>query len=414
MVLDFKRRTCLGGAKRIWEEAQEKGFSVDENIIVCVDCFEDYAIKEFIKNNDTGLPCIYCGTNHKGTCSLEDVLEHIMYCIKTEWGHPANEGLAYETREGGWQGTVFDSWEMLESVGLEINNDKLHDIILSSLLDNEWCERNPYSLSEDKTLFYGWRDFSRFVTTEARYVFLNTTPSTYDEHQHDEMHPVQILEALSKITKELDLIRLIKKTHEIFRVRIVDRHIVLSLAADLGSPPFKYTTVPNRMSPAGISMFYGALDSKTTILETYDPSISSGKKAIVATFYPTRDLTVLDLSKSLYVPSIFESDAHTIRPWIKFIIEFMRDFTKPISRDDRSHVEYVPTQVVTEYFRHIFRTDHNLKLDGIIYPSSKSNGGSAVVLFANSEQCVDKALSYTDEAILFLDNVDEKILKNEI
>jgi hypothetical protein len=397
----------LGGAKRMWEEAQERGFSVDENIIVCENCFEDYAIKEFIKNNDTGQLCNYCGTNKVGSCSLEIVLEHIMYCIHTEWGHPANEGLPYETREGGWQGAVYDSWEMFDSIGLDINSDKLQDDIMSSLMDNEWCERNPYSLSEDKTLFYGWRDFSRFVTTEARYVFLKATPSTYDEHQHDEMHPVQILEALSNITKKLDLIRPIKKETPIYRVRLIDISTTLSSAAELGPPPLQHANVPNRMSPAGIPMFYGAFDSQTAILETYDSSISSGKKAAVARFLPTRDLAVLDLSKPLFVPSIFDSDAHTIRPWIKFIIEFMRDFTKPISRDDRSHIEYVPTQVVTEYFRHIVRTDDDLKLDGIVYPSSKANGEPAVVLFANSAQCVDKATSYSGEAILFLDNVEE-------
>lgn len=294
---------------------------------------------------------------------------------------------------------------MLEDVGLEINSDKLQDEIMSSLMDDEWCERNPYSLSEDKTLFYGWRDFSKFVTTEARYVFLNATPSTYDEHQHDEMHPVQILEALSKITKELDLYSQIPKTTEIYRVRIVDSGITLSSAAELGTPPLEYAKVPNRMSPAGISMFYGAFDFNTAILETYDQSLSSRKNAVVGIFYPTRDLKILDLSKSQFVPSIFESKAHAVRPWIMFLIEFMQDFTKPISRDDRSHIEYVPTQVVTEYFRHIFRTDENVKLDGIIYPSSKSSGNTAMVLFASSEQCVEKASSYSDEAILFLDSV---------
>ena len=391
----------------MWEEALEKGFSVDENIIVCTNCFEDYAIKEFIKNNNRGLSCSYCEANHEGSCSLEVVLEQIMYCISTEWGHPANEGLPYETKEGGWQGAVYDSWEVLDSVGLEINNDELQEKILSSLTDNEWCERNPYSLSEDKTLFYGWRDFSKFVTTEARYVFLGATPSTYDEHQHDEMHPVQILDALSRITKKLDLIRLIKKTTEIYRVRIVDLDATLTSAAELGAPQLEYATTPNRMSPAGISMFYGAFDSQTAIMETYSSSISSGKKAAVAKFYPTRDLTVLDLSKTFSVPSIFDSDAHAERPWIKFIIEFMGDFTKPISRDDRSHVEYVPTQIVTEYFRHIFRSDGNVKLDGIIYPSSKSSGNPAVVLFASSEQCVDKGSAYLEKAILFLDSVEE-------
>ena len=397
----------MGGAKRMWEEAQEKGFSVDEDIIVCTNCFEDDAIKAFIKDNDTGLPCSYCAQNPDGSSSLEIVLEHIIYCIHTEWGNPANEGIPYETREGGWQGSVYDSWAMFDSIGIKINSDKLQEEITSSLFNAEWCKRNPYSLSEDKILFYGWRDFSKFVTTEARYVFLKATPSQYDENQHDEMHPVQILDALSKITKQLNLIKPIKKEEKIYRVRIINDSVTLSSAIELGSPPLVHANVPNRMSPAGIPMFYGALDSETAISETFDSSNSAGKKAAVAVFYPARELVVLDLSEELYVPSLFDSAAHTIRPWIKFIIEFMVDFTKPISRDDRSHVEYVPTQIVTEYFRHIFRTDNNLKLDGIVYPSSKPKGKPAVVLFANSRQCADKAPSYSEETILFLDSVEE-------
>lgn len=395
----------------MWEEALEKGFSVDESIIVCTNCFEDYAIKNFILNNDTGSSCTYCSISGDGSCSLELVLDHIMGCVRIEWGHPANEGLPYESREGGWQlGSVYDSQEMLESVGLEINNDVLYEMIMLSVNDDEWCERNPYSLSKDKILFYGWRDFSKFVTTEARYMFYDATPSTYDEHQHDEMNPVQILAALSKIVHDLDLIRSIEKTTAIHRVRIVDSNIVLSSVIDLGAPPLECATISNRMSPAGISMFYGAFDRQTAIEETYDSSMSSGKKAIVGTFYPVRDLFVLDLSRPFFVPSIFDKDAHVVRPLIKFFIEFMQNFTKPISRDDRSHVEYVPTQVVTEYFRHVFRSDVGIKLDGIMYPSSKLNGKSSVVLFAKSSQCVEKTSKYADEDILFLDGIEEAFM----
>ena len=56
---------------------------------------------------------------------------------------------------------------------------------------------------------------------------------------------------------------------------------------------------------------------------------------------------------------------------------FIDDFTKPIERSDRAHAEYVPTQVVTEYFRHVYRTGGGAQLDGII--SSASMAKSLVI-----------------------------------
>lgn len=220
---------------------------------------------------------------------------------------------------------------------------------MSSLRIETWCELDPHSLPKDRILFYGWRQFSEFVMTETRYVFLNATPSTYDQHQHDEMHPVEILEALAKITKELNLIELWNKKKAIFRTRVVDDNISYHSAKELGSPPHKFASTPNRMSPAGIPMFYGAFDTRTAVSETYDPNISTNKKAICGVFYPTRDLVLLNLPKDINVPDLFDEVSNDKRPSIKFLIDFIDDFSKPITRDDRSHIDYVPTQIVTEY-----------------------------------------------------------------
>ena len=61
--------------------------------------------------------------------------------------------------------------------------------------------------------------------------------------------------------------------------------------------------------------------------------------------------------------------------------KFAVDLAKPIARDDRVHIEYVPTQVVTEYFRTVFR-DQRGSVDGIRYASSRHRDHSSVVLFA--------------------------------
>ncbi|WP_165741461.1 RES domain-containing protein, partial [Pseudoalteromonas sp. Z1A6] len=88
--------------------------------------------------------------------------------------------------------------------------------------------------------------------------------------------------------------------------------------------------------------------------------------------------------------------------------DFIKDFTKPIERADRVHIDYVPTQIVTEYFRHILSKKESMKVDGVIYPSSKNKRHKAVVIFADNEQCVEKDVTSRHiEGLLYLDSVEK-------
>ncbi len=370
----------------------DRGFDVDEEIVVCPDCFEKESLQDFIRSQGGKSPCIYCGTVDEGTCMLDELLDHAMACIRTEWGDPRDEGLPYETREGGWQvAEVINTQELFERVDFYAVNEDLQKKINTAVtkIDDEWCERSPYLLRKDQTLWYGWKEFSKFVMHEARYVFLNATPESYDDSRPDEIHPVKILEALANLAEEIGLIGKIEPETSLYRVHIVDQIESLTSAKRLGSPPLDQALYSNRMSPAGISMFYGALDLNTAILETFDPCNGDREKAAYGIFSPVRPLRVLDLAKIPDVPSIFDLERHNIRPGIMFLHDFLKDFTKRISKDEKPHIEYVPTQVVTEYFRHIFRTATGERLDGIMYPSSKQKNQTAVVIFANNDACVE-------------------------
>lgn len=142
------------------------------------------------------------------------------------------------------------------------------------------------------------------------------------------------------------------------------------------------------MSPSGIPMFYGAFDVETAIRETYESGEGAGKKAVCGEFSIVRNLTVVDLTRSFHIPSLFDVENQRDRPYYRFMRDFIKDFMKPIERNDKAHADYVPTQVVTEYFRHIYRTDREERIDGIIYPSSKT-GNKAIVIFTDSEGAID-------------------------
>ena len=61
----------------------------------------------------------------------------------------------------------------------------------------------------------------------------------------------------------------------------------------------------------------------------------------------------------------------------------------PIEHDDRVHIDYVPTQVVGEYLRHLFRGAEGRPVDGIAWESAQRASGRNVVLFVRNELCLE-------------------------
>jgi hypothetical protein len=53
----------------------------------------------------------------------------------------------------------------------------------------------------------------------------------------------------------------------------------------------------------------------------------------------------------------------------------------------REHIDYGPTQVVTEWFRTAFRHGGTI-LDGIIHPSTQNPGGHSLVLFVRRHSVI--------------------------
>lgn len=392
----------MGGIKRMMEEEMERGFSLVQDMYICARCVEDDGLRTIVRKNWARGVCSYCDKTRR-VADMNHVIEHVFNSFALEWGDPANEGLAHETREGGWQGNVSDTWELVYDHGPDCSEEVL-DTIAGAIHHMAWCKRDPYSQPIDRTLVYGWQNFSKFIIHTARFVFYKAVNTSYAGDQHDEMNPVDILEAIGSVAEKLGLIGTVRTGQSIFRVRIVDPEDQLGSARELGPPPAEHANMPNRMSPVGIPMFYGAFDIATAIRETYDRSGESKKKAAAGEFLAVRDLRVVDLSESFFVPSLFDPQLQHLRAYYRFMRDFVEDFTKPIERSDRAHADYVPTQVVTEYFRHVYRTDDNHQIDGMIYPSSKT-GDKAIVIFTDSSGCIDSGEASIERTLLRLDKV---------
>jgi hypothetical protein len=402
----------MGIAKSKMIEDWDRGFDSGSDKTVCTNCFEDEGLKKFIEKNHNYSTCSYCESDDDTeviACDFDTTLEHIVSSISQYWSDPASAGIPYESAEGGWQMPTMYTHELLWHIDFNVNHGELFDDICSTIHNHEWCTRDPYSLAEHEVLMTGWDNFCRFVKTKSRYFFLNAVNTELNPNQHDEINPVVILDVLADAINQFQWITTITSAEEILRVRITNPAEEYQTATELGSPPIKYARLPNRMSPAGISMFYGAFDLETSIAETYQPSATE-KKAICGVFKPVRPLTMIDLSRPFEVPTIFDEEGKKTRTKLQFLEDFIEDFTKPIDREDRAHIDYVPTQIVTEYFRHVFKTADGIPCDGVIYPSSKSPGKRALVIFADSEQCSPREYQFYEPQMLELHRVESKVI----
>ena len=181
---------------------------------------------------------------------------------------------------------------------------------------------------------------------------------------------------------------------KLFRVRIRQPgQPRLSTLAELGPPPIDAARFANRMSPAGVSMFYVAFDVDTALAETYVRSDCGPAEASIAAIKTIRDLNLLDLASLPEVPSFFDDDpANLERASLSFLHAFNRDFTRPVSKDGREHVEYVPSQVVTEFVRYRLPEQADRAIHGIRYRSSRREGGIGCVLFFAHEDFVERGV----------------------
>jgi hypothetical protein len=79
-------------------------------------------------------------------------------------------------------------------------------------------------------------------------------------------------------------------------------------------------------------------------------------------------------------------EARRERAELSFLHGFARDLSAQIERDNRIHIEYVPTQVVSEYLRRVFRDANGSPLTGsrLTRPRLRAGAMSCCSLARNS------------------------------
>jgi HEPN/RES N-terminal domain 1/RES domain len=358
------------------------------DLSVCSDCFDDEDITQLIESAVESKKCDFCGRKSRTrpiAAPLVEVVRFMSVSIHREYER-AVEALGWDGAEGGYQGEHFDSYDLLaDYIGLALPNDdgRLIQVLADCFGDEPWCKRDPYGMRRDERLKFSWERFCEFIKHKRRYFFLQNWSDPFKEY----LAPSQLLGFVARAAEKYVLVKKLPADSLIYRARQQKADEILSTPYDFGPPPLERAIRSNRMSPAGIVMFYGSDDAETAIAEIDDnPSLGIW----VGTFRTARPALILDLTALPRRYRFFEiepdsSDAD--RYAIEFLHSFVESMAEKVERGDREHVDYVPTQLVTEYFRTTFRHAGSI-IDGIRYFSAQRPKGKSLVLFADQANIV--------------------------
>ncbi|CAN2039787.1 RES domain-containing protein [Candidatus Magnetomoraceae bacterium gMMP-15] len=357
------------------------------NKFCCINCFSESEIKSFIKCNETIGDCDYCGCQDIDSYNVKDVGAFIMEGIERYYEDAANQ-VAVE--RGCYQLPTLDISEILiheENIFSDFLDDPYPlsgDLIIND--STPYVIKNPYGPPPcDPEEIEYWENFCNIVKTQQRF----TTFLTLDEtDRNDHRDPGNFLYHLATfyIPSLIDVIETGKK---IYRARIKNGDKKFD-HKDLTSPPAE-SVKNNRMSPSGISFFYGAIDPETCIHEVR-PDV--GEEVVVGEFKVLQNLFIVDLTYEIENrKSIFDSEYEfSCEEYFKpFLSHFVNDISKPIRKSD-NEIEYIPTQVFTEFIKNLnfkdkfsWTNEKDEELDvfisGIIFKSSIKKDGKNIVLF---------------------------------
>lgn len=364
-------------------------------LFVCSCHFEDENLRQHIERiGDIGT-CSFCGKEAK-VIDFADFIGHVKDVVYRYFGTLDEENIPLELFHENSHGfglveeIMFEgeqtphinllrslsSSSLLHELDLITDNDLLNEAIESYFdMGQEWIRHNPMSFTEGQWVSYYWKSFCDTIKSRRHF--------TIDEYEFegdyygDTLSYKDVINRIFSAIKDAQMCITLPQGTRLYRSRPFDKKPQILEFNDLTSAPNEYAK-QNRMSPAGISMFYSSLQAKTNLAEL------GQTEGVIVTgrFTLKKDVRILDLTN---LPSLSYWGKGDIGE-MEFLHEFSKEVSRPIDQDDRIHIEYLPTQAFTEYIRYRFKDHNGTSLDGIMFNSSKPNAGKNVVLFCNQPE----------------------------
>lgn len=360
---------------RAYEESKERGWDAPDKF-VCTECVGDSFLKDIVKENCASNQCSYCGKSSSENIAapVEDIMPAISSGLHYYYNDPDSAGVPYE---GGYVFEPTTTEEALLNISFEAHDDLFEDVVASfhNTLWTETAGGHWASTHLSDSMNSAWKKFVHTVKHECRY-FFSAIPG--DEIFPEDLPPTSLLKALGSMVSELILYEMMSADTDIYRVRTRDEDASWPLDFDQLGPPPNERANAGRMNPAGISYFYLAKDSQTAFAEVISKPPCN---AALARFKTKKDLRILNLCDFPEIPSIFDEEGHQKRELIYFLLDFVKQISQPVSKNGQEHIDYVASQIVSEFFAKEFRTEGGERIDGLTYPSSIRPGGVNVILF---------------------------------
>lgn len=370
---------AVGMAKRHQEDVEDRGYH-DDDRAACLAHFEGDDLLRTVKAEVTELSCDFCEKESADgvspiAVSLEVIAATIINAVRRVYERAID--VLYNDDDFTTRYDTFEAVQELAGYDLDV---EVLEALRETFVDELWCEE-PSGLTHDVLLMSSWETLRRQVMHHQRFVFMTRLAPEMDSLHGYTLSATALLESLGRAVEQTGILRTLPEGSQFFRGRpspIGTKSSILG-AKDLGSPPVAKAAA-NRMSPAGISMFYGTEDLPTVLSELSAHHGGGSSEAQVGTFRALRNLVVVDLTS---IPPIRVFDGKLDFRVVRFLQHFAQDLSRPVALDGSEHIEYVPTQVATEYLRFA------LGVDGIKFDSSLT-GGANVVLFVSPDGCCDQ------------------------
>lgn len=345
---------------------------------ICVDCINDKFLAKFVLENSISKECSYCEkkfrTNKATTYNL--IMNKIYKTIFYYYGDAQDLNLPFA--DGEWvisstpiEDIIFEinpGWNEDFSIDLANSADPWLHLVKHS--NGDWLE-----IPQCKALMYSWDSFKNQILYKTRYLFLSEPNEEINDRQ---IIPVNLmLNALERLCLEFNLIKTVKKNNIFYRVRSHSKYVSFSEFDHMGVAPPRIATA-GRMNPAGIPYFYIADSLLTAKLEV----IKDQEHWSYAKFKLKKDIKVIDFSCIPKIPSIFDIEKYKNRQKIIFLHDLVEDISKPVGSDEKDHIDYIPTQVVSEFFRYRFKPE----VKGIKYKSVKNPKGLNIAFYESENK----------------------------
>jgi RES domain-containing protein len=350
---------------------------------VCPRCVDDDYLRKLVRDDLTACACDYCGRRSRSpfAASVNVLLEAIYPTVDAYFNEPNDAGAPFD--EGEYLVEPWSMEEIFESFFFEERPELMKDLIDADTYDGgrvpaaggHWASSHEHDL-----MMASWQHFADTVKHVTRYHFANMPPS-----ESGEPGDIGICNWLPALAQRLrPLVVTLPVGTEVFRARIRKTGENWSPSADQLTAPPPAIMQAGRMNPAGIRYLYTAFDRLTAMREV-GVDRSTTDPVYVASFKLTRPLLVVDLTKAIRLPSVFDLAQKGRRERALFHYGFVHEVSKRVVKDNLEHLSYVPTQVVCEYLAQVFTSKDGERLGGLIYPSSVHKGGRNLVVFPSQE-----------------------------